>query len=127
MKRVLLVGQEPDTVDYSDPAIPPGMDAERVRAGVAVAMRQMAERGWQADLLLVRPDESAGPALERHLGTARFDCVVIGAGVRLPTKHLRLFEVLINVVHHAAPRAVIAFNTRPDDTAEAAARWLKSE
>ena len=29
MTRVLLVGQEPETVDYSDPALPPGMDAKK--------------------------------------------------------------------------------------------------
>ena len=30
MTRVLLVGQEPETVDYSDPALPPGMDAKKI-------------------------------------------------------------------------------------------------
>ena len=36
-----------------------------------------------------------------------------------------LFETLINAVHKAAPGAAIAFNTRPEDSADAAARWLK--
>jgi aryl-alcohol dehydrogenase-like predicted oxidoreductase len=31
----------------------------------------------------------------------------------------------VNAVHRAAPNAAIAFNTRPEDTAEAAARWLR--
>jgi hypothetical protein len=31
---------------------------------------------------------------------------------------------VINAVHKAAPAAAIAFNTRPEDTAEAAARQL---
>ena len=38
---------------------------------------------------------------------------------------LLLFEMLINAVHKAAPWASIAFNTRPEDTADAAARWVK--
>ena len=38
MARILLVGLDPDTVDYSDPALPPGMNAEKVRAGIAVAV-----------------------------------------------------------------------------------------
>ena len=80
MKRVLFVGQVPETVDFSDPALPPGFDAEKIHAGIEVAMRQMAERGWQADLCLVRPDESAGIALDRHLASAAYDCVVIGGG-----------------------------------------------
>jgi hypothetical protein len=29
-------------------------------------------------------------------------------------------------VHRAAPGAVIAFNTRPEDSADAAARWLQA-
>jgi hypothetical protein len=126
MVRVLLVGYEPDTVDFSDPALPPGMNAEKIRAGIALAVKQMTDRGWEGEVCLIRPDETAGPVLERHLASGNFDCVVIGAGVRLPPRSLRLFEVLVNAVHRAAPRAAIAFNTRPDDSAEAAARWVRS-
>ena len=127
MKRVLFVGQEPETVDFSDPALPPGFDAEKIHAGIAVGMQQMAERGWQADLCLVRPDKTAGVALDRQLAAATYDCVVIGGGIRIPPKSLLLFEVLINAVHKSAPNTSIAFNTRPQDTADAAARWLKVE
>jgi len=125
MPRVLFVGQETETVDFSDPALPPGFDAKKIHAGIAVGMQQMAERGWHADLLLVRPDNTAGPALERQLATAAYDCVVIGGGLRIPPKSLLLFEALVNAVHTSAPGASIAFNTRPQDTADAAARWLK--
>jgi hypothetical protein len=113
MARVLLVGLDPDTVDYSDPALPPGMNAEKVRAGIAVALKQFSERGWESDLGLIRPDETAGPTVERQLLSAHYDCVVIGAGVRLPPRHLALFEVLINAIRKTAPSAAIAFNTRP--------------
>ena len=124
MTRVLLLGYDPETVDYSDPALPPGMNAEKVNAGIAVAMRQFAELGWEADLGMIRPDETAGPSVERQLASKNYDCVVIGAGVRLPPRGLPLFEAVINAVHKAAPGAAIAFNTRPDDSADAAARWL---
>jgi hypothetical protein len=50
---------------------------------------------------------------------------VIGGGIRLPPKSLLLFEMLINAVHRVAPSASIAFNTRPEDTVDAAARWMK--
>jgi hypothetical protein len=125
MTWTLFVGLEPETVDFSDPALPPGFNAEKIHAGIAVAMQQMKERGWHADLCLIRPDETAGPALERQLAAKSYDCVVIGGGVRLPPKNLLLLEVLVNAVHKAAPDAAIAFNTRPEDTAEAAARWVK--
>jgi hypothetical protein len=125
MTRILFVGQEPETVDFSDPALPPGFSAEKIHAGIAVAMRQMTERGWHADLCLVRPDDSAASTVERQLTGKLYDGVVIGGGIRMPPKSLLLFEVLINAVHKAAPGASIAFNTRPEDTADAAARWLK--
>ncbi len=127
MPRVLLVGYDPDTVDYSDPALPPGMNAEKVRAGIEIALKQCVAHGWEADLGSIRPDETAGPTVERLLASARYDCVVIGAGVRLPPRRLGLFEAVVNAVHRAAPGATIAFNTRPDDSADAAARWLPAE
>ena len=124
MTRILLLGYDPETVDFSDPALPPGMTVEKVHAGIAVALKGFADRGWESDVGLIRPDESAGPAVEHQLGSARDDCVVIGAGVRLPPRGLALLATVINAVHRAAPGAAIAFNTRPDDSADAAARVL---
>jgi hypothetical protein len=116
MTRILLLGLDPETVDYSDRALPPGMTAEKVRSGIAVALKP--------DVGFIRPDETAGPAVERQLRSTNYDCVVIGGGVRLPPRNLALFEVLINAIRKAAPGAAIAFNTRPDDSADAAARWV---
>jgi hypothetical protein len=126
MARVLFVGQKPETVDFSDPALPPGFNAEKINAGIAIAAAKVTERGWKADLCMIAPDETAAPMLEKQLASATYDCVVIGGGLRLPPKSLELFEKVINAVHKAAPNAAIAFNTRPEDTAEAAARWLKA-
>jgi hypothetical protein len=50
--------------------------------------------------------------------------MVIGGGLKLPPKSLPLFEMVVNAVHKTAPSAAIAFNTHPEDTAEAAARQL---
>ena len=127
MTRILFIGQKPETVDFSDPALPPGFDAARIHAGIAVAVAKIAERGWQGDLLLIPPDETAAPLLEKQLRSASYDCVVIGGGLRLPPKSLALFERLVNTVHRAAPNAAIAFNTRPEDTTEAAARQLPAD
>jgi len=124
MSRILLLGLDPEFVDFSDPALPPGMTAEKVHAGIAVALKQFTDRGWDSDVCFIRPDESAGPTVERQLRSTNYDCVVIGGGVRLPPRNLALFEVLINAVRKAAPAATIAFNTRPDDSADAAARWV---
>jgi hypothetical protein len=125
MVRVFFVGQQPETVDFADPTLPPGMNAERIHSGIALALKQMAERGWHVDLCLLQPDETAGPDVERRLKAQAYDCVVIGAGIRLPPKSLSMFEAVINAVHRAAPGTPMAFNTRPEDSADAAARWLK--
>jgi hypothetical protein len=124
MKRVLLVGFDPATVDFSDPALPPGMTAEKIHAGVKFTMADFAGRGWHPEVCFIKPDESAVPAVEGSLAGAVYDCVVIGAGVRLPPNRLVLFEAIVNAIHRAAPQAAIAFNTRPDDSGAAAARWI---
>jgi hypothetical protein len=126
-KRVLFIGQQPETVDFSDPALPPGFDAEKIHAGIAIGMQQMADRGWAAELCLVPPDASATEIVKEHLADKTFDCVVIGGGIRIPPKSLLLFERLLNTVHRAAPGAAIAFNTTPQDTADAVARRLASD
>ena len=124
MKRVLLVGFDPATVDYLDPALPPGMTAEKIHAGVKLGLADIGGRGWQAELCFINPDETAVPTVERRLVDGRYDCVVVGAGVRLPPSRLALFEAVVNAIHRAAPQAAIAFNTRPEDTGAAAARWI---
>lgn len=124
MKRVLLIGLDPATVDFSDPALPPGMTAEKIDAGVKIAIADMSGRGWVAENCYINPDETAVSTIERRLAAARYDCVVVGAGVRLPPSRLALFEAVINAVRRAAPQAAIAFNTRPEDNGTAAARWI---
>jgi len=105
MTRILLLGYDPETVDFSDPALPAGMTVEKIRAGIAVALKQFAARGWEADVAFIRPDETAGPTVERQLASKNYDCVVIGAGVRLPPQRLEIFEAVVNAVHRAAPGA----------------------
>ena len=124
MTRILFVGQKPETVDFSDPSLPPGFDAARINAGIAVAEKSIAERGWQGDTCMIAPDDAGLAMLDRQIKSASYDCVVIGGGLRLPPKGLTFFEAVVNIVHKAAPVTAIAFNTRPEDTADAAARQL---
>ena len=126
MARILFVGQKPETVDFSDPSLPPGFDAGKINAGIAVAIMKIQERGWQGETCMITPDAGGIAMLETALKGAVYDCVVIGGGLRLPPKSLALFESVVNIIHKAAPNAAIAFNTRPEDTADAAARQLKA-
>ena len=124
MMRVLFVGQIPETVDYSDPALPPGLNAEKIYAGIDVAAAKIAEKGRLGDICNIAPDDDGIATLEKQLASAAYDCVVIGGGLRLPPKGLLMFEKVVNSIHKTAPGAAIAFNTRQEDTAEAADRWV---
>ena len=124
MTKVLFVGLKPETVDYTDPALPPGFNAEKIQAGIDLAVEKIAERGWEGDLCMISPDADGIAALKSSLADAVYDCVVIGGGIRLPPKGLTFFEDVVNAVHKGAPGAAIAFNTRPEDTADVAARRL---
>jgi hypothetical protein len=126
MTRILFVGQKPETVDFSDPSLPPGFNAEKINAGIALGVAKIEERGWRGDTCMITPDAAGFADLKRALGDAAYDCVVIGGGLRLPPKGLPLFESVVNIIHKAAPNAAIAFNTRPEDTADAAARQLST-
>lgn len=124
MKRVLLVGLDPAAVDYSDPALPPGMTAEKIHAGIKLALADITGRGWVAECCFINPDDTAVPTVERRLTGSDYDCVVVGAGVRLPPNRLALFEAVVNAIHRVAPQTAIAFNSRPEDSGAAAARWI---
>jgi hypothetical protein len=126
MTRILFIGQKPETVDFSDPSLPPGFDATKIHAGIAVGVAKIEERGWKGDTCMITPDAAGSAMLEEALKGAAYDCVVIGGGLRIPPKSLALFETVVNVIHKAAPKAAIAFNTRPEDTAESAARHVRA-
>ena len=51
MTKVVLIGYDPETVNFSDPALPPGMTVEKINVGLAFGLKQMTERGWEADRL----------------------------------------------------------------------------
>ncbi len=123
MTRVLFVGQRPETVDFSDPSLP-GLDADTIARAIRVAAAQMEARGWQGDLCMITPDDAGLAMLAQQLTEASYDCVVIGAGIRLPAARLHLFEKVVNLVHRGAPGAALAFNTHPEDTVAAMARWV---
>jgi hypothetical protein len=58
----------------------------------------MRNRGWEAEACLIKPDATASPAVSRHLSGIQYDCVVIGAGIRLPPETLVLLEAILNTV-----------------------------
>jgi hypothetical protein len=124
--RVLVLGQDVNTVDFSNPALPPGMTAAKVTAGLEQARASLVAQGFEVDMLQVLPDPAgAEAAIAAQLLGRDYGVVVIGAGIRNPPPGLFMFETVLNAVHRGAPGARIAFNTRPDDSDAAAVRWAR--
>ena len=125
-KSVLIMGLEPELIDFSKPAYAafPGLTAEKVRAGIEASRRALIAAGYDVEFCEVDFGETAETVAQQRLAGRAWDCVLIGAGVRVVPEHFLLFEKLVNVVHRAAPGARICFNTHPGDTAEAIRRGV---
>jgi hypothetical protein len=123
-KSVLIIGLDPTLIDFSKPGYAPGMDAAKVLAGLKLSEDELTGLGYSVHMCLTDFGETAGAVLQSKLKQKRFDCVLIGAGLRANPDNFILFEKLLNVVHEHAPQARICFNTLPSDTAAAVKRWL---
>ena len=124
--HVLLVGLEPTIIDFSGPAFAdkPGVNAETIQAGIDRDIGRLREMGYDADFCPTDYGATASEVLRKQLAAKPYDCVVIGAGIRLFAQNTALLEQLVNLVHAEAPQAKLAFNTNPADTAEAVQRWV---
>ena len=123
-KSVLVVGLDPTLIDFSDPGYPPGMNAEKVFAGIKLSEDELTRLGYDVQTCLTDFGETAEAVVQSQLQGARFDCVMIGAGVRLNPNNFILFEKLVNVAHEHAPQAKMCFNRLPSDIGEAVQRWV---
>ena len=123
-KSVLIIGLNPELIDFSKPGYAPGMNAAKVMAGLKSSEEELTGLGYDVQMCLTDFGETAEVVLQNKLQLQQFDCVLIGAGVRSNPNNFLLFEKMINVVHKYAPMAKLCFNTLPSDTAAAVKRWL---
>ena len=125
-KKVLFLGIDPKLIDVNL-ATTTGWDANRVKAAAQEAKNKLTEVGYEVQNCLVDLGETAESAVSDTLSREKFDCIMIGAGVRLVPQHTVLFEKIINAVHQKAPpSSKICFNTNPGDSAEAVLRWVSN-
>ena len=120
--RVLAIGLDPHHADLSGF---PGLTPELVKGFIDAQLERLNSSGFSVVSCLIDLGETAESVAAEALKSQRFDCVVIGAGLRVPPPQLLLFEKVINLVHTLAPGARICFNTTPADTLEAVRRWLE--
>lgn len=119
-KKVLMVGWHPSAVNY---AKYPGLTPEKLEASLRADETRLSELGYDARLAFIHSADTAAADVAGMLKGESFDVVMIGAGVRKDDDHFLVFERLVNVVHEHAPRARMAFNTGPMDSAAAVQRW----
>ena len=122
-RRVLIIGLDPEKLDLNAPGLPPGVSVEALKAGIAGVKATFEAKGDSLDSCGLDPAGPIEPILAAQLAQGPYDCVVIGAGFRVPQHAVLLFERVVNIVHRHAPEAAIAFNTSPGDTWDAAQRW----
>lgn len=126
-KAVLVIGLEPTLIDFSHPDYAStglGLDATKVLAGLKSSEDELTRLGYDVQMCLTDFGETAEAVVRSQVKQKRFDCVLIGAGIRTIPRNFLLFEKLVYVVHEYAPHARMCFNTKPSDTAEAVRRWL---
>ncbi|MDP9862939.1 MULTISPECIES: hypothetical protein [Streptosporangium] len=107
-----------------DPAKIQGWDPGPVQAAIARGQARFEDYGVEADWCLVALEENPEGAIEEALTRKDYVCVVIGGGIRTHEPLLELFEKVVNLVRRHAPDAAIAFNSSPENCADAALRWL---
>src|SRR5436190_21985773 len=101
-KSVFVVGLDPRLIDFTKPGYPPGMSAEKVFAGIKSCEDELTRMGYAVQTCLTDFGDTAATVVEGELRKKRFDCVMIGAGVRNNPSNFILFERLVNVVHEHA-------------------------
>jgi len=123
-KSVLIVGEDPALIDFGAPDAPKNIDAAKIMAGLNDSVARLQAAGHEAELLLTQDAASVEAQVSRALKGRTYDVIVIGAGLRTLPAMTDQFEQLMNVLRDKAPRAKLAFNSRPDDSDAAARRWL---
>ena len=116
--RVLVIGFDPFRV-------PGPWDPQPVWDAITAGLDRFVEHGVAAESCLFGLDGSddVESVVVAALRRRAWECVVIGGGVR--SGDLKRFEGIVNLVRRHAPNAAIAFNAAPEDTYDAAARWLE--
>jgi hypothetical protein len=119
-KCVLAIGIDPAFADASSLG---SLSPDLVRSYIAGQLELLRKRGYDVESCLLAPGAAAEQVIT-SFAARKFDCVLIGAGLRADPSQLLLFEKIINLVHAFAPGASICFNTRPSDSVEAVQRWV---
>jgi hypothetical protein len=126
-KKILLIGIDPKLID-PNLSTATGWDANQVRAAAQDANKRLVEQGYELQSCLLDPRGTDESVVSDRLSREKFDCIMVGAGVRVLSQNTILFEKIMNTIRQKAPpSSKICFNTNPADTVEAILRWVNSD
>lgn len=118
--RVLIVGLDPYRM-------PGPWDPEPVAEGIRAGLRTFAEHEVPVETCLIALDgtDDVEAVVTTALRPRAWECVVIGGGLRHSDDLAELLERIVHLARRHAPDTPIAFNSAPETTYAAAARWLR--
>lgn len=126
MKKFLLIGLNPESIDFSAPGVPAGMTAEKLLATITDVQKHFADQGEHLDNCKVKPDGSAEATVTAQLAHATYNCILIGGGIQQP-QNMEMFERIINSILRHAPGIPIGLVNLPKDAPETVARVLSND
>lgn len=124
MKKILIIGMDPRTIDFTNPELPQGLSIEKVEQGTKATLEKLISMGYNTELFLIETGATDLSNLAKQLNEKNYDGIVIGNGIRGLASNFILFEQIINVVHANAAKSKIIFNSLPSNTDEAVKRWF---
>jgi hypothetical protein len=95
-QSVLIIGEDPDLIDFSAPGMPPNMNARKVMEGLNGSRDRLKGLGYEARILLTRDAATIDAQVSETLRESRYNVIVIGAGLRTLPPMAERFERLIN-------------------------------
>ncbi|HEY5825354.1 MAG TPA: hypothetical protein VIT44_13360 [Cyclobacteriaceae bacterium] len=124
MKKILILGIDPRTINFADPELPQGISIEKVEQGTRATLEKLISMGYNTELFLIATGATDLSNLAKQLNEKYYDGIVIGNGIRSLATNFILFEQIINVVHANTTKSKIIFNSLPSNTDEAVKRWF---
>jgi hypothetical protein len=88
-RAVFAIGIGPALLDFSGH---PQLTSELVRSYIDAELQRLREQGYDVTSCLIDLGETAEQVAAAALASGNFDCVVIGAGLRVPPERTLLFE-----------------------------------
>ena len=126
MKKILVIGMDPKTVDFSKPGFEAGLTAEKVGETITAEINRMNEADFKVEILFLYPETIDMDLISSKLKSSPWDGVLIGYGIRMSPSNFYLFEKLVNQIHKDLPGTCIIFNndSKASDMLESIRRWL---